>query len=189
MFIPGPATEHSKRKEILDPYQPFGSFYLEGNVFILEDGTKKEAGLRHIAVSEAESDVLLETQPFPFQDFSHVRSPEVALDMVLRHAGASLCRDPVDQRIVLEIQNGLFTYGTKGIINSQDETGGWPELRSQAALADSDGDGIPDEWEIRNGLDPNKHSDGNAFTLHPYYTNIEIYLNELVKDTFPTSDK
>ena len=46
------------------------------------------------------------------------------------------------------------------IIDSQKEVGGWPELRSTAAPADSDNDGMPDDWETRFGLDPKNPADG-----------------------------
>jgi hypothetical protein len=58
--------------------------------------------------------------------------------------------------------------------------GGWPNYSTGTPLADKDKDGIPDEWEIRHGLDPNNPSDGNKATLSAEgYTNIEVYINSL----------
>ncbi|MDE7136730.1 MAG: thrombospondin type 3 repeat-containing protein, partial [Muribaculaceae bacterium] len=49
---------------------------------------------------------------------------------------------------------------------------------------DTDGDGIPDEWEIANGLNPKLKSDSRNRTLDPkgFYTNIEVYINSIVED-------
>ena len=63
----------------------------------------------------------------------------------------------------------------------------WPDLSNDgidtANLKDSDNDGIPDIWETAHNLDSNDASDGNAVTLSDEgYTNLEIYLNDLVKN-------
>ena len=42
-------------------------------------------------------------------------------------------------------------------------------------------DGMPDEWEIANGLNPNDASDSKNYNLNANYTNLEIYLNSLVE--------
>ena len=39
------------------------------------------------------------------------------------------------------------------------------------------GDGMPDEWEIANGLNPNDPSDANGDCTGDGYTNIEKYIN------------
>ena len=48
---------------------------------------------------------------------------------------------------------------------------------------DTDGDGIPNEWEIRYGLNPNSAADSKTYTLDAkkYYTNLEVYLNSIVE--------
>lgn len=55
---------------------------------------------------------------------------------------------------------------------------------SRPAGFDSDKDGIPDEWEKTNGLNPNDASDALAYSLDKkgYYTNIEVYANSLVEN-------
>lgn len=55
-----------------------------------------------------------------------------------------------------------------------------PILNSTAALKDTDGDGMPDEWESKNGLNPNDASDGAARSASGF-TNLEVYLNSLVE--------
>ena len=116
-----------------------------------------------------------------------------AYEKVLAYVGASYNRDDVDARYVSETTNGTATYtgsvtGKKGIIdvvadvNGYTEenfgTGAWPEGY------DTDGDGMPDEWENRWGLDPNDATDAKKFTMDPngYYTNLEMYANSLVEN-------
>ena len=112
-----------------------------------------------------------------------------AFESVLKHAGASLARDKVDERIVKEVREGSFTYkgskdSTNGIIDSQEDVGGWPEYKTYGAKADSDKDGMSDEFEQLFGLDGSDASDAAATTLLPDsgYTNLELYLHWLVKD-------
>ena len=57
--------------------------------------------------------------------------------------------------------------------------GGWPTLKSLPAPADTDQDGMPDDWESNNGLDPNDAEDRNDDRNNDGYTNLEEYLNEL----------
>jgi hypothetical protein len=50
---------------------------------------------------------------------------------------------------------------------------------------DTDQDGMPDEWELANGLNPNSAADGKTYTLDSekrWYTNLEVYMNSLVED-------
>jgi hypothetical protein len=54
-------------------------------------------------------------------------------------------------------------------------------LKPLPAPVDSDKDGMPDEWEKKNRLNPNDSSDASAIKLHSFYTNIEVYINSLVK--------
>ena len=65
------------------------------------------------------------------------------------------------------------------------DVGGWPEYKSETALVDTDGDGIPDEWEKKHNLNPNDPSDGAKYTLSPEYTNLEMYMNSLVNHLYP----
>lgn len=98
-----------------------------------------------------------------------------AYSHVLKTGGASLPkRDAVDRRIVADVENH-----TGKVIVSQEEVGGWPVLNSSAAPVDTDQDGMPDEWEVKNKLDPNSAADGNIFGLSTSYTNVEVYLNSL----------
>ena len=74
-----------------------------------------------------------------------------------------------------------FVDGKNGIITTPKDVGGWPEFRSKPAPADTDEDGIPDEWEQAHGLDPNDAADGTKDRDGDGYTNVEEYVNGLVK--------
>ena len=66
------------------------------------------------------------------------------------------------------------------------ELKGWDAIaRYMASFEDTDGDGIPDEWETANGLNPKSKADGSKYTLSKTYTNLEVYLNSLVETLYP----
>lgn len=113
---------------------------------------------------------------------------EIAYMKVMEYTGASLSRDSHDERYMRETKNGTAEYTgsvtkVKGIIDSQNDVGGWPTLSSATAPLDSDKDGMPNDWETANGLNPNSN-DANKYTIDPYkyYTNLEVYINSLVQD-------
>lgn len=98
-----------------------------------------------------------------------------AYERALAEAGAVLPkRDDVDTRVVTEVIAGIGR-----IINDESDVGGWPELKSAEPPKDSDRDGMPDEWEKQNGLDPKDPSDRNGDTDMDGYTNLEEYLNSI----------
>jgi len=98
---------------------------------------------------------------------------------ILDKAGA-LPHDPVDVRTYRHILSG-----TGDIIDSQSEVGGWPIMASGTSPLDTDNDGMPNVWEIANGLNPTNPGDANADGDSDGYHNIEEYLNGLVVD-YPT---
>lgn len=103
-------------------------------------------------------------------------SAEQAYEEVLNDVGASLVRDAIDARVVQQVLTN-----TGRIIDSQDDVGGLPELNSSSAPVDSDKDGMPDDWELARGLNPDNIYDRNEKTLDGMYTNLEVYLNSLVQ--------
>ncbi len=129
-----------------------------------------------------------------------------AYENILSYCGASLYRDAVDARYMEEARTGTVTYHgdvpgpkgssskTEGILDfindpngtEEPKTASFPTLWSQTRSADfdTDGDGMPDEWERLNGLDPNNAEDGSTYSLDPkgFYTNVEVYINQLVED-------
>jgi hypothetical protein len=112
--------------------------------------------------------------PDPFLPLAaEALTPEVALERVLAQAGAiAPARDRLDRQAVEDVINR-----TGQVIDDPAKVGGWPDLRSGPAPADSDADGMPDQWESGHGTDPRtfdawQDADGNG------WTNLEDYLNE-----------
>lgn len=99
---------------------------------------------------------------------------EASLRRVLQQAGASRYRDPVDARVVASV---LHRNGRQ--IDSQADIGGWPDLPAGTPWLDTDGDGMPDEWERRNGLDPQDPRDGALDRNGDGYTHLEDWLASL----------
>lgn len=133
------------------------------------------------------------SEPVPFPATT-THSAEKAYDLVTSYAGCSLSYDWVDQQMIDDTLNGKATSTgrnlSKGLINSQDDNkpagagddwSAWPVLKSEAAPVDSDKDGMPDDWELARGLNPNDASDRNK-CHESGYTMLEMYLAELVED-------
>lgn len=120
-------------------------------------------------------------------------SAATAFDKVMSYCGASLYRDDVDSRYMEEVRTGTATY--KGSVTNEDglidivaDVNGYTEdnfpSETRPEGFDTDQDGMPDEWETANGLDPNNPDDANLYTLDTekgWYTNVEVYINSLVE--------
>ena len=105
-------------------------------------------------------------------------SPAQAKIDVLADAGASFpVRDIIDARIV----NDVIHYTGHSIVdtNGQPE-GAWPDLNSLPAPTDTDHDGMPNAWETAHSLNPSNAADRNYYDFHPTYTNLEVYLSDLI---------
>ncbi len=189
-YKPGPASTTKPGKIIEVSYESSymkvnGHYYIrdnfvEGSPDVNADNWKGVELKGEATRQDAEA-----TQPYKMFCSLAVESPKKAYESVLAGAGASIFRDAVDTRVVDNVRKGTVSYrgskGGAGIIDSQNDVGGWPVLKSKAAPADTDGDGMPDEWEKRNGLNPADPADGAAYKLSKEYTNLEMYLNSLVK--------
>ena len=124
---------------------------------------------------------------------------QTAFDKVVRFGGASYMRDECDIRYAEEAENGTTTFkgaiakraGILDVINDPEgtedpTTASYPYLREkqQETGFDTDGDGMPNDWEVANGLDPNNPNDAKETTIDSakeWYTNLEVYLNSLVQ--------
>lgn len=143
-------------------------------------------------------------EPIPCGDVT-THTAEKAYEKVLATAGCSYVRDAVDARYVEEARTGTIVYkgetsGRYGIVDYINDPSSatqysyrpsFPELKSETRLADydTDQDGMPDAWEIANGLNPKDASDAVTKTLDAvakggkgWYTNLEVYLNSIVED-------
>jgi len=124
----------------------------------------------------AKADVV--EKPFANPDVPvHVDPVEKIVDLIARQAGDSLCRDAVDTRLV----NQLLSFGAQGkLIDDETQVGGHPATIEAKPPIDSDGDGIPDAWEIKHHLDPHNPADAQKLDPNSGYSYLELYLNELV---------
>lgn len=177
---PGPNS--NKKKAPIEVGKPstlrffIADNFIEGNPTLSADNSQMIG-----PTDEAEIKVELVSQAFPTSPIPVTRtSAKEAYEQVLARVGASLpLRDAVDTRII-----GHVRTGTGGMINSPKDVGGYPDLPSapptSSAPVDTDKDGIPDEWEKANGLNPNDPTDGPK-APDGGYTNLEKYLNSLVK--------
>lgn len=193
-YKPGPATAKSKRNRIFAPeasinttHYGYGQYYVNGN-FVLGDKTASKnnwaGGVQQIKKDVDplvfSYDTIRMREPFAYAQLPYTDA-ETAYNQVLQYVGASLYRDAVDIRIIEETRKGKATYGEKGIIDSQEQVGGFPNLTQTGITpTDSDSDGMPDEWETANNLNPNDKKDAVLYTLSQEYTNLEIYINSLV---------
>ncbi|MFC6998923.1 pectate lyase [Rufibacter roseus] len=195
-YKPGPATPSSKNKRIMQvsfESNPtwgagYGTFYIAGNYMhnnatVTADNWNGGVDYDSSIPLAQRANVRLQA-PIEYQ-ISTEHTAEQAYEKVLAFSGASLKRDAVDLRIVENVKNRSFTApgsrgSTNGLIDSQSDVGGWPELKSTAAPVDTDNDGMPDDWEIAHKLDPNK-PEPNGRHLSTAYDNVEVYINSLVK--------
>ena len=194
-YKPGPASKTNKY--FINPYaddgknhQPagiFGRFYLKGNVMegnraITKNnvsGVKMGSNFAEFAPNVTLNELISNTEfsiPKP-----KTQSAKKAYQSVLKSAGCSLVRDVLDMRYVNETRTGTFTFkGSKGssngLIDSQNDVGGWPVYNSLPAPPDTDGDGIPDGW-LEKRYPGKKSTDLNRNG----YTYLEVYLNSIVK--------
>ncbi len=115
---------------------------------------------------------------FDFCTTSTLSSQETR-DYVINNAGA-FPRDSVDSRLINEVPASGF-IGSLGSIPNVSQNG-WPALpiiSEGVPYTDLDKDGISDEWELNNGLDPNNYSDSILDRNSDGYTNLEEFLNSL----------
>jgi len=184
----GPATRRSVRHRIFVQRDPVSQMYASGNFvwgYPAISADNWNGGIDFETDRGASQATLRVDKPFMVAPV-HTHSASEAYELVLKHAGASLVRDAVDKRIINEIRTGTARYGKvwegggKGILSSQKDVGGWPVLESKPAPADSDHDGMPDQWERTHGLNPDNPKDGSQKSKNSAYTNLERYLNSLV---------
>ncbi|MVN90269.1 polysaccharide lyase [Mucilaginibacter aquatilis] len=165
------------------PVRP-GKWYVAGNVM---DGNKEATnnnweGMRAKGANQNEDDIKKLARvntPFEGWPVAPHQTAEAAFETVLAKAGATLPkRDAVDKRVTEMVRTGKTTTKT-GIIKDIAEVGGYPVLsfKPSQVLKDTDGDGMPDDWEVKNGLNPKDAKDGALDSDGDGYTNVEEFLN------------
>lgn len=193
-----PESGRSKLK-----YKVYGRAYVNGNIVEGYADVSKDNWNGGVQVEDeknagAYKDYIKVNKPLPIAPLT-VLSAEAAKTYVLANAGATLpIRDAVDTRIVkqvttgkVEVPAGVVAPATQfkhrrmpldsykqGIITDISQVGGYPEYKG-TAYKDSDNDGMPDDYEVKNKLNPNDSSDAAKITSSGY-SNIEVYLNSVV---------
>lgn len=201
-YKPGPATAPGEvQYRIANPSWAegkCGKWFVDGNfVEGYRDVSQNNwrGGIQPNSKAPGVMDSIRSREPWPAMPI-HEQKAEEAFVSVLDGAGASLHRDAVDERIIRDVRTGTAAFEgstykrlkemvnksvKSGIIDSQKDVGGWPELKSLPAPADSDHDGMPDDWELQHGLDPTDPKDGAWLSPDGRYTNLEQYLNSLAR--------
>jgi hypothetical protein len=193
----GPATSSGKsagiptKSMIMNPSKneklPYPKVYLQGNV-VEGDPEATANNWRGISMSGGSPADTWQSKvdvPFPILPINE-QDAVTAYNEVLRYGGASLpARDTLDQRIVNDVRNrtgrlidvqGGYPHGT----SYEQTVNAWPVLKSKEPPADTDHDGMPDEWETKHGLDPRNAKDAGIIATNGY-NNLENYLNSLAK--------
>ncbi|KAF8679752.1 Pectate lyase [Rhizoctonia solani] len=124
------------------------------------------------------SGVDFQAKRYDYPTVKTLLAPLDAYAKVIAGVGASKSRDNVDTQLI----NQVKSLGKSGALISDEKVSPWNSggpIAGGTAPKDTDGDGMPDDWEIANGLNPNvndamqdKNGDG--------YANIENYINSLV---------
>lgn len=189
----GPSTRTSVQYRIVNPTRNeqvgYGKFYVADNYV---DGselvTKNNRRGVDMGKGSSKNDLEEALVASPFMGIEIIPfSARDAYNDFIAFGGCSFpTRDSLDQRIlrnlierrglIIDVQGG-YPAGT----SYENTKNAWPFLRSTPPAPDSDQDGMPDQWEISNGLDPNNSQDASINSLHRFYTNIEIYINNLIR--------
>lgn len=205
----GPASSNTSR--IIQPYadngennQPegiYGTFYINGNITTASDqvtqdnweGVHMHSTFSTYAPGVTQDDIKSDSEYETGEVITH--SAEEAYLKVLDFVGTSLVYDSVDTRIINETATGTVTFNdggngsSNGLIDTQGAVGGWPLLKSNDAPTDTDKDGMPDDWENAQGLNPNDPADAQLTTVDGLYPNVEVYINSMVAEITEQQDE
>ena len=191
-FRYGPSTSKNVRYRIVNPGKndkiDFGKWYVNGN-YVHEANDVSKNNWLGIVMGNGGTE---EDKKNTIIDKPHAAEPMITQDAedaygaVLKWVGASYKRDTLDERIINDVKNktgtlidvqGGFPHGTAYELT----VNAWPALQSLPAPLDTDKDGMPDDWEKKNKLNPNDPADATAFKLDKNYSNVEVYINSIIK--------
>lgn len=184
-------------------YYVFGRVYANGNIVegypeITKDNWAGGIQVQEQGNTDGYTANMKWDKPFPIENPFPIMTAQEAYNFVLENVGATFPkRDIVDQRVLEQVKTGKVYYAEglnpddfyqfehrrlpkdsykQGIITDIKQVGGYPEYKGKP-YKDSDGDGIPDEWEKKYGLNPNDPSDAVKDMNGDGYTNIEKFIN------------
>ncbi|MCU0387978.1 MAG: pectate lyase [Chitinophagaceae bacterium] len=189
-YKPGPSTGKNVKNRIANPGRteeiPFGKWFISGNVV---DGNQEVSNdnLKGVVLdnkaTQDDRHLCIIDQPHQVEDIPG-ENALIAYQNVLAKAGASFRRDTLDERIINDVKNGTgkiidvqggYPHGTTWEVSKT----AWPVLKQTQPLPDADKDGMPDEWEKKNGLDPTKPEDASLKAPKSFYTNIERFIHSI----------
>lgn len=188
-YKPGPASQILTYLNPQFENPAFGpqQYFVKGNITEGFAGPEGPTGsLKGVKVRGEQDAPVFVKEPF-YEDYVQTQPAEDAYVDVLSDVGCNVpVLDDHDQRVLRETRTGTTTYqgsvsGKPGLPDSQEDVGGWesyPEIHRPKGW-DTDGDGMPNEWEVANSLDPDSGEDGSQDADGDGYTNLEEYLNQL----------
>ena len=196
-FISGNTTENTKgtitqNQDWKGVVYDKGTYTYNGEIYSADKKNFYGDAVAHQTINGGPCVKIKMDNPAPTGEVTTHTAAE-AFSKVLAYGGASLYRDEIDARYMEEAKTGTAQYKgsitqSPGIIDKVSDVNGYTEstfgTASHPADFDTDKDGIPDAWELANGLNPNDDSDALTYSLDGkgYYTNLEVYANSLVED-------
>ncbi|MBZ4043879.1 pectate lyase family protein [Flavobacterium hibisci] len=172
-------------------------YFFDGNVMpgYFDEKSQEKGRKRTITNNDKVDYETFVDKPF-FESYVNTQSAKGAYKNVLSDVGANQpFFDKHDNRIVEETLKGTFTYkgsksGLGGMIDNEEDAGGWPNFPSETRPADwdTDHDGLPDWWEKAFGLNenskPGDFSDANADLDEDGFTQLDNYLDWITQPHF-----
>lgn len=196
-FINGNTTETTKgsvtkNKDWNGVSYDKGTYTYNGEIYSADKKDFYGEAVEHKTINGVSCVKIKMDNPAPTGEIT-THSAAQAFSKVLAYGGASLYRDEIDARYMEEAKTRTALYKgsitlSPGIIDKVSDVKGYTEANfgtaTRPADFDTDKDGIPDAWELANGLNPNDGSDALTYSLDGkgYYTNVEVYANSLVED-------
>lgn len=189
-------------------YRVYGRAYVNGNIVegypeVSKDNWNGGVQVEDMPDAGEYTTAIRWNEPFPIINKYPIMDAKSAYYHVLGNVGANIPkRDIVDKRIIKQVETNKAYYEKgldpddfyqfkyrrlpkdsykNGIITDIKQVGGYPEYKGKP-YKDSDGDGMPDAWEKKYGLNPNDPSDANGDINGDGYTNIEKYINGINPD-------
>lgn len=201
-YKPGPASKSGVRARLLNPTTKCdncnkshpndvtpGQFYVDGNILFGADNVTADNWKGVFPDDASKINLCKADKRWTLNQEFALQSAQEAYETVLSKGGCSFRRDALDEVMISDVRKGSYTHkgsngSTNGLIDSQKDAGGWPELKSEAPAKDTDRDGMPDAWETAHGLNPLSPTDAREHTLVAAHTNLECYLCDIVKHLY-----
>lgn len=187
-------------------------FYVTGNTIRKKDGSIYSSSIENDNWGGVGFDVntYRSYEHFPVYDINgndasvahNAQTAEEAFETVLKYTGAGInseSRPKIDREVMEEARTGTgyLTGACVDTVTDSDQKSAisrynikqvnyddYYPARTEKTITDTDNDGMPDDWEIERGLNPNK-DDAAGDYLGEGYMNIEYYANDLTVNSFP----